>query len=65
MGTRVKLSQVASLVPVEGPREINRMNRVRQVTVGANRSGRPLGDVTDDIKQATEAGLPAGWIQDL
>ena len=49
-------------MPVEGPSEINRADRMRQVTVGANLQGRPLGDVTDDIKQAINAiSLPAGY----
>ncbi len=61
-GRQVKLSQVASLVPVEGPSEITRLNRMRKVTVGANGNGRPLGDVTDDIKQGLKnIPLPAGY----
>ena len=46
----MKLSQVAQLVPVEGPSEINRNNRMREVTIGAGIEGRPLGDVTTDIR---------------
>ncbi|MHB1162616.1 MAG: efflux RND transporter permease subunit, partial [Chloroflexota bacterium] len=62
MGTRVKLSQVASLVPVEGPSEITRLNRMRKVTIGANGNGRPLGDVTEEIKQGLKTiAVPQGY----
>ncbi len=62
MGTRVKLSQVASLVPVEGPSAISRLDRTRKVTVGANGNGRPLGDVTEDVKQGLKKiPLPQGY----
>lgn len=61
-GTTVKLSQVAQLVPVEGPAGIERENRTRQVVVSSAVSGRPLGEVTADLKQAMKAvQVPAGY----
>jgi HAE1 family hydrophobic/amphiphilic exporter-1 len=61
-GTVVKLSQVAKLVPVEGPAEIERENRTRQVAVTSAVNGRPLGDVTADLKQGINAlQVPAGY----
>ena len=62
LGTEVRLSQVARLVPVEGPAEIEREDRARQIVLGANLSGRPLGDVTADLRQAVaRLSLPAGY----
>ncbi|MGE5620542.1 MAG: efflux RND transporter permease subunit, partial [Sphingomonadaceae bacterium] len=62
-GTQVRLSQVAKVVPVEGPSEIGRVDRMRQVLVGANLSGtRPLGDVTAELQQSIQKlPLPAGY----
>ncbi|MGE5620099.1 MAG: efflux RND transporter permease subunit, partial [Sphingomonadaceae bacterium] len=61
-GTEVKLNQVARLVPVKGPSEIARENRMRQIMLGANLEGRPLGEVTAELRQATNAlSLPAGY----
>jgi hydrophobic/amphiphilic exporter-1 (mainly G- bacteria), HAE1 family len=61
-GTMVKLSQVASLVPVEGPTVIDREARVRQITINANLGNRPLGEISEDIRTATKAiELPAGY----
>ena len=61
-GVQVKLSQVAKLLPVEGPSEINRESRMRQVAIGANLNGRPLGEVTAEIKDAVKAiSLPPGY----
>jgi HAE1 family hydrophobic/amphiphilic exporter-1 len=61
-GAEVRLNQVAQLVPVEGPAEIERENRVRQIVLGANLAGRPLGDVTADIRQGIDRlSLPAGY----
>jgi hydrophobic/amphiphilic exporter-1 (mainly G- bacteria), HAE1 family len=61
-GTQVRLSQIALLVPVEGPSEINRNNRMREITVGAGIHGRPLGDVTTEIREALRAiPVPPGY----
>ncbi len=62
-GARVKLDQVAKLVPVEGPTEITRTDRMRRVNVGAGLTGaRPSGDVADDVKKAVNRlALPDGY----
>lgn len=61
-GTVVKLGQVAELVPIEGPAEIERENRTRQVLVSSSINGRPLGDVTADLRKAVkELSVPAGY----
>ncbi len=49
-GHFVKLKDIATIREVMYPPAINRKNMERVVTVGANVSGRPLGDVTADIK---------------
>ena len=61
-GTQVKLSQVASLVPVEGPTVIDREERTGQITLTANLTDRPLGEVSTAIRKATDAlKLPPGY----
>ena len=61
-GTEIKLSQVAQLVPVAGPAEIEREDRGRQIVLGANLTDRPLGEITADIKQAiSKLSLPPGY----
>ncbi len=61
-GVEVRLNQVARLVPVEGPAEIEREDRVRQIMLGANLTDRPLGEVTTEIRQAVnKLSLPAGY----
>ncbi|MCL4533674.1 MAG: efflux RND transporter permease subunit [Bacteroidetes bacterium] len=62
-GARVKLDQVAKLVPADGPAEITRTDRTRRVDVGAGLTGgRPSGDVAEDIKKAVnKLALPDGY----
>ena len=65
-GSLVPLSAIARLVPSAGPASITRLNRQREVTVGAGYSGRQLGEVTNDAKAAIAAlDLPAGVTVDL
>lgn len=47
----VKLRNIARIEPVLGPVQIDRKNRERIVTVGADVHGRSLGKVRDDIEQ--------------
>ena len=49
-GRLVKLKDIAVIREVMYPPEIKRKNQERVVTVGANVSGRALGDVTADLK---------------
>ncbi len=61
-GTEIRLSQVARLVPVEGPAEIEREDRVRQIVLGANLADRPLGEITTEIRHAVNSlTLPSGY----
>lgn len=54
-GTMVRLDQVATVVPVAGPSEINRLDRQFDVQIGANLDGRDLGSVSRDIQRAVDA----------
>jgi HAE1 family hydrophobic/amphiphilic exporter-1 len=56
-GALIRLGQVATIVPDNGPARIQRTNRQRVIEVSANVSGRSLGDVTRDVR-AQLAGLP-------
>jgi len=50
-GTFVNLSQVASLKLVDGPTQINRQDRTRQIIVGGNiTQSRALGEVMNDAQ---------------
>jgi len=50
-GSFVKLKDIATIREVMYPPAIKRKNMERVVTIGANVAGRPLGDVTADIKK--------------
>lgn len=51
-GEQVILANVAQAVPGSGPLAITRKNQSRIVTISADYTGRPLGDVIADIDQA-------------
>ena len=53
-GRPVRLSSVASVSDEGGPAQIERKNRQRYVTVGANIHGRSLGDITRDALRMVE-----------
>ena len=60
-GRLVPLSAVAKLEPGVGPAQIDRLNRQREVTVGASYLGRELGEVTTDAQRALAGlALPKG-----
>jgi HAE1 family hydrophobic/amphiphilic exporter-1 len=64
MGATISLSQVAHLVPAEGPVVIKRDNKFRVGIVDANLSGRDLGSTIKDVKvrlASVEKALPAGY----
>jgi len=63
-GTKLPLSQVASLNVTTGPQEIERQDRTRLVTVSSQLSGRDLNSVTREIRaKLTSLHLPPGyWI---
>ncbi|MEW6702674.1 MAG: efflux RND transporter permease subunit [Bacteroidota bacterium] len=51
-GEMIELGQVAKVYQDFGPSEIRRKDHSRQFVVNANIAGRPLGDVSGDIKRA-------------
>ncbi len=60
-GRMIRLKNVARIVDGEGPIEIQRKNRQKIVKVEADTFGRPLGDVTADIKtELKKMGIPEG-----
>ncbi|WP_425960544.1 efflux RND transporter permease subunit [Rhizobium nepotum] len=58
----VRLDQVADIDTVKAPAEIRRIDNHREVLVSANIAGRSLGEVTDELKNLTDArDLPDGY----
>ncbi|HUQ80553.1 MAG TPA: efflux RND transporter permease subunit [Gemmatimonadaceae bacterium] len=58
----VPLGQVATITDGVGPAQIDHLDRDRLITVQANVSGRPLGDVVADIDaRLATVTLPAGY----
>ena len=51
-GGAVPLSSVINLQQTTGPRQVQRMDRQRQVIIGADYKGRPLGDILRDVTRA-------------
>ncbi len=60
-GRMIKLKNIAEIKSGEGPVEIERKNRQRIVNVEADRYGRSLGEITNDIKDALKnVDIPPG-----
>ena len=60
--TLVAVDQVASLRQGVGPSKINRIDLQREVRISGSVEGRPLGDVSTDIKNAVDKlELPSGY----
>ncbi|MDF9408996.1 efflux RND transporter permease subunit [Pelotomaculum isophthalicicum JI] len=60
-GRMVKLKNIAEIKNGEGPVEIERKNRERIVNVEADKYGRSLGEITNDIKDALKnMDIPPG-----
>jgi HAE1 family hydrophobic/amphiphilic exporter-1 len=60
-GKAIPLNTVVQAQEVTGPTQVQRLNRERQVIIGADYKGRALGDVLRDITRAMEElGLPPG-----
>ncbi len=59
----IPVGQVASFQRGSGSSQIRRMDMTREVRVTANTAGRPLGDVLEDIRNATTAQvkMPPGY----
>lgn len=61
-GQIIRLEQVASLKENVGPSEIKRLNKQRTVSIKANLSDRPLGEVMQEIRREVEKiALPPGF----
>ena len=62
----VKLRNIAQIVPSTGPVEINRKNRERIVTVGADVYKRSLGEVKTDVeRELRKLEVPSGVTLDF
>jgi hydrophobic/amphiphilic exporter-1 (mainly G- bacteria), HAE1 family len=58
----VQLGQFTTIEQLEIPTRINHVNRLRSVTIGADISGRLVGDVQTSVVQAMrQVELPAGY----
>jgi HAE1 family hydrophobic/amphiphilic exporter-1 len=61
-GLAIPLKQVANINLESGPVNISRLNRQRLITISANASHRPLGDVSGDIKnKLADLNIPEGY----
>jgi len=61
-GTPIALSRVADVVPVVNPDVIKRQDLQRRQAIYAGVTGRPSGDVGDEVKQLVDATpLPSGY----
>lgn len=60
-GHLIYLGDVAEIRNGRGPVSIRRVDKQRSIAIGANLTGRPIGDVTKDVKKAlNKAGLGDG-----
>ena len=62
-GSKVPLEEVAEIVSTTGPGAISRENVQRKLVVSANVSGRDVGSVVEDIREAVASSitLPEGY----
>ena len=62
-GGWARLGEIASVVEMAGPNDINRDNLTRRIAVTCNVEGRSLGEVVNDLEESLadiRAGLPPG-----
>ena len=67
-GRPIFLKSIASIDITEGPTEIRRLGQKRAALVSGNLSGRDMGAVAEDVKQALQSlrvDLPAGVVATL
>ena len=65
-GTPIPLSRVADVVPVVNPEVIKRQDLQRRQAIYAGATGRPSGDVGNDVKRIVdETVLPPGYRFDM
>jgi hydrophobic/amphiphilic exporter-1 (mainly G- bacteria), HAE1 family len=60
-GTPVLLGDVARIVSGTGETQIQRLDRVRQITITAAAAGRPMGNVVADLDKRLPELLPDGY----
>jgi HAE1 family hydrophobic/amphiphilic exporter-1 len=61
-GGLVRLEALASFERERGPAQIDRLGRIRQVEIGSNLDGLPLGDAVELVRARVEAlGLPQDY----
>ncbi len=63
-GQLVDLANVVKVTPSEGPSQIDRQARQRQVTIYANLEGVPLGDATRIVKETAAKVVPTSLTTD-
>ncbi|KXG44631.1 efflux RND transporter permease subunit [Tepidibacillus decaturensis] len=65
-GTQIPLKEVASIVQVKGPTQIEREDQKRKVTITSDLVGRDLGSVTKDIQaKLDQLHLPDGYMYEM
>ena len=65
-GVSIPLGEVAELIQVKGPAQINREDQKREVTVSSDLVDRDLGSVTKDIKnEIDKIYLPEGYYVEI
>jgi hydrophobe/amphiphile efflux-1 (HAE1) family protein len=60
-GSPVLLGDVAQIVSGKGETQIQRLDRVRQITVTAGAAGRPMGNVVADVDKLLPGLVPDGY----
>jgi len=60
-GSPVLLGDVAQIVSGKGETQIQRLDRVRQITVTAGAAGRPMGNVVADVDKILPGLIPDGY----
>jgi multidrug efflux pump subunit AcrB len=59
--TTVRLGDVSRVTEARGETQINRNDRVRQITITAAAQGRPMGQVVDEVDKQLPGLVPAGY----
>jgi HAE1 family hydrophobic/amphiphilic exporter-1 len=62
MSGPVKISSISTIYQEQGPVGISRKNGIREITIGGNLAGRPLGTVQKEIQEKIdEMKMPPGY----
>jgi HAE1 family hydrophobic/amphiphilic exporter-1 len=65
VGQLVPLSNLVTLVQGQGPTQIERQKRQRQITILANLQDKPLGEALDDVRRLAAGIVPAEMSTDF